>query len=88
MLMDRTRLLVQLSELNISLTDLLGQYRSVLAFPGEPLGVTDRAVHLIRLKANTKPVYIPAYRLLHSQRTIVVNMVNNILEESVIQELP
>ncbi len=40
----------------------------------------------MRLKPDTKPVYIPAYRLPHSQRTIVDNMVNDMLEQSVIQE--
>ncbi len=73
-------------ELQSSLTDLLGQYRGVLAFPGEPLGVTDRAVHHVRLKPDTKPVYIPPYRLPHSQRTIVDKMVNDMLEQDVIKE--
>ncbi len=43
-------------KLKPSLTDLLGQHSSVLAFPGEPLGVTGRAVHHKRLKPDTKPV--------------------------------
>ncbi len=69
-----------------SLTDLLRQYLRALTFPGEPLGVTDRAVHHIRLKPVTKPAFIPAYRLLHSQRTVADNMVNDMLEQGVTQE--
>ncbi len=71
-------------EVKSSLTDLLGQYRSVLAFPREPLGVTDGEVHHIRL--DTKPICIPAYHLPRSQRNVVDNMVNNKLEQGVIQE--
>ncbi len=33
-----------------------------------------------------KPVHIPAYRLRHSQRAVVDNMVNDMLEQGVIQE--
>ncbi len=72
-------------ELKSSLTDLLGQYRHMLSFPGEPLGINERAVYRIRLKTDTKPVYIPAYRLPHSQRIIVDNMINDMLEQGVIQ---
>ncbi len=49
-----------------SLLTLLHKYREVIALPGESLGATDKAEHHIRLKPGTKPVYIPAYRLLHS----------------------
>ncbi len=68
------------------LVDILGQYHRVLAFPREPLGVTDGAVHHIKLKPDTNPVYILVYRLCYSQRTIVDNMVNDMLEQGVIQE--
>ncbi len=34
----------------------------------------------------TKPVYIPAYRLSHRQRTIADNMMKDMLEQEVIQE--
>ncbi len=37
---------VDYPELKSSLTDLLGHYRSVLAFPGKFLGVADRAVYI------------------------------------------
>ncbi len=51
-----------------------------------PQRVTDRAVHHIRLKLDTKSVYIPAYRLPQGQKTIVDNIVNDMLEQVVIQE--
>ncbi len=69
-----------------ALLDLLGKYRNALAFPGEPLGVANKAKHQIRLKPNTKPVYIPAYRLPHSQRAIVDGMIHDMLDKGVIQE--
>ncbi len=74
-------------DLKSSLMDLLGQYHSVLAFLGEPLVVTDRAVHHIRLKADRKPLYIPAYHVPHSKKKKTVDkMVCNTLEQGVIQE--
>ena len=69
-----------------ALLDLLGKYRDVLALLGEPLGVTDRAVHHVRLKSNTKPVYIPAYLLPHSQRKVVDNIIKEMMEQGVVQE--
>lgn len=77
---------VDYPEMRPALLDLLGKYRNVLAFPGEPLGVTAKAKHHIRLKPNTKPVYIPAYRLPHSQRAIVDDMIHDMLDKGVIQE--
>ncbi|RUM27774.1 MAG: hypothetical protein DSY32_05100, partial [Aquifex sp.] len=76
---------VDYPEMKHSLLELLGQYRDVIALPGEPLGVTDRMVHHIRLKPDTKPVYIPAYRLPHSQKAVVENMVKDMLDQGVIQ---
>ncbi len=77
---------VDYPELKSSLTEPPRQHRKILAFPGEPVGVTDSALHYIRLKPYTKPVYIPAYRLLHNQRIIVDNMIKDILEQGVIQD--
>ena len=51
-------------ELRDSLIELLKKYRDVFALPGEPLGVSDRTEHHIKLKAGTNPKYIPAYVLL------------------------
>ena len=68
------------------LIDLLVSHRQTLALPGEPLGVTDLVTHRIDLKPNTRPVYVPSYRLPHSQRKVAHNLVENMLTEGIIQE--
>ncbi len=68
-----------------SLIDLLGRYRDAIALHGESLGLTDRTAHHIRLKPCTHPVYVAAYRLPHSQKAIVDNMVQDMLDQGVIQ---
>ncbi len=73
-------------ELKSSLIQTLEDYRDVIALPGEPLGVTDKAEHHIRLKPNTKPVFINAYRLPYSQRETVQSAVEDMLQQGVIQE--
>ncbi len=72
-------------ELKTSLLNLLNKYRDVIALPGEPLGATDITEHHIKLKPKTHPVYIPAYRLPHSQRQIVDQQVKDRLAQGVIQ---
>ncbi len=69
-------------ELKGPLLKLLHQYRDVIALPGESLGTTE---HKIRVKPDTKPVYIPAYRLPHSQRQVVDEQVRDMLDQGVIQ---
>ncbi len=66
-----------------SLLALLHKYREVIALPG----ATDKAEHHIKLKPETKPVYIPAYRLPHSLRQIVDKQIKDMLKQSVIQPL-
>ena len=51
----------------------------------EPLGAIDRAEHHIKLKPATNPVYIPAYRLPHSQRQVVEQQIKEMLEQGVIE---
>ncbi len=53
-------------ELKPPLTDLLAQYRKILVIADETLGVADKAVHHIRLKPYTEPVYKPTFRLPYS----------------------
>ena len=59
--------IVDYPEMGHTLFDFLEQYCDVLTLPGEPLGVTDSAVHH-KLKSNIKPIYIPAYHLPHRDR--------------------
>ncbi len=68
-----------------TLLSLLNKYSDVIALPGEPLGATDKTEHHIKLKPTTHPVYIPAYRLPHSQRQIVDQQVKDMLAQEVIQ---
>ncbi len=76
---------VDYPELKGPLLKLLHQYRDVIALPGEPFGATGMTEHKIRVKSDTKPVYIPAYRLPHSQRQIVDEQVTDLLDQGVIQ---
>lgn len=55
--------------------------------PGKPLGTTTTlAERAIKLKPGTSPIYIPAYRLLHSQRRIVDNQIAEMKEQGVITD--
>ncbi len=72
-------------ELKGPLVKFLHQYRDVIALSGESLGTTDTTEHKIRVKPNTKPVYIPAYRIPHSQRQVVDEHVKDMLDQGVIQ---
>ncbi len=69
-----------------TLINLLQRHRPVVALPGEPLGSTTLTEHTIRVKPGTKPVYIPAYRLPHSQRNEVQKQVQEMLAQKVITE--
>ena len=83
--LDSLVTVVDYPELKQPLMALLGRYRRVLALPGESLGATDKTEHHIRLKQGIQPVYIPAYRLPHSQRLIVDDQIKDMLEQGVIQ---
>ena len=72
-------------ELKSSLLQLMTRYRDVIALPGEPLGATEQTMHHIKVNPGTSPVYIPAYRLPHSQRQIVDDQVEDMLKQGVIQ---
>ena len=67
------------------LLQILENHRSAVALPGEQLGATDRTKHTIKLKDGTSPVYIPAYRLPHSQREIVNQQIQDMLKQGVIE---
>lgn len=57
----------------------------MVALPGESLGSTPNAQHYIKLKPNTQPVYILAYRLPHSQREVVDKQIKEMLDQGIIQ---
>ncbi len=72
-------------EMKHSFLELLEGFRDVIALPGESLGVTDRTAHHIRLKPGTQPVYVAACRLPHSQKAIVDEVIQDMLDQGVIQ---
>ncbi len=68
------------------LLDLLVEHKPDVAFPNEPLGVTDHIAHHIRLKPDTCPAFVHSYRLPHSQHAVVQNLGDGMLKDSIIQE--
>ncbi len=65
---------------------VLKQYRGALDLPGESLEVTQSAEHHINLKPNSNPLYIHAYKLPHSKRAVVQQLISEKLEQGVIKE--
>ncbi len=61
-------------------------HRRATALPGEPFGVTHCAEHNIKLKPGSNPVYINAYKLPHSQRQLVKELIKDMLDQGIIQE--
>ncbi len=61
-------------------------HRGAIALPGEPLGVKHCAEHHIKLKPGSNPVYINAYRLPHSQRQLMEELIKDMLDQGVVQE--
>ncbi len=62
------------------LLDLLVKHKPAAAMPNEPLGVTDRITHHIRLKPDTRPSFVPSFHFSHSQRVVVQNLVHGMLK--------
>ena len=69
-----------------TLLDLISSYRRVLALPGEHLGITNKAFHQINLQPGSQPICVPSYRLPHSQRIQVEEMVPDVLDQKLIEE--
>ncbi len=77
--------IVDYPEIRHSFLELLEKFCDVIALPGESLMVTDRMAHHIRLKPDTQPVHVAAYRLPHSQKAVVDEMIHDMLDQGVIQ---
>ncbi len=73
------------TEMKPTLLQVLETQWEAIALPGEPLGVTHYAEHHLKLKPGSNPVYINAYKLLHSQGELL-QMIKDMLEQGVIQE--
>lgn len=53
---------------------------------GELLGITECAEHYIMLKQGSNPAYVNACKLTHSQREIVQQLTDDMLQQGVIQK--
>ncbi len=74
------------NEIKPTLLQVLEMHRGAIALPGEPLRVTHCAEDHIKLKLGSKPVYINAYKLPHSWRQLVEELIKDMLGQGVIQE--
>lgn len=68
-----------------ALKNLLNEFRDTIALPGEPLGRTDMIDHHITLLPGVTPIYVPAYRLPHSQRQLAEELVQEMLRLGVVE---
>ena len=64
--------------------DLFMTHKQAIALPGEPLGVTDRVKHHTDLMPGTRPIYVPSYRLPHSQHKVADELVTGLLDDGII----
>ena len=69
-----------------NLIDLLQKYSDVVALKGDSLGKTHVIKHHIAIPKDTPPMFIPAYRLPHSQREKIEIAVRDMLAEGIIEE--
>ena len=68
------------------LVKLLLKYDDIIALKGDTLGVTDKIKHHISVPRDTPPIYIPAYRVAHSQKQNIEKEVEKMLEQGIIKE--
>ena len=67
------------------LTNLLSSYKDVVALEGDRLGKTDIIKHVIDVPKDSKPIYIPAYRVAYSYKDIIDKEVEKMREEDIIE---
>ena len=72
-------------ECDSRLLQLLFRHDSAVALPGQPLGCTHLMEHKIELLPDTRPVYIPAYRLPRSQRDVAERKVQEMISEGIVE---
>ncbi len=72
-------------ELRARFLETLSRHRDTIALSGEALGATSLMEHNIKLKPGIRPVYIPAYRLPHSQRQVVSEQIEEMLKQGILQ---
>ena len=72
-------------DLEQDLISMLVKHKEAVALPGDALGKTSVLKHQIRLQPGTNPIYIPAYRIPHSQQQIVDKLIDEMLSQDVIE---
>ena len=85
---DKVRPLLNPTEYPTSdnrLLQLLFDNSAAVALPGEALGCTHLLEHRIDLLPDARPVYIPAYRLPHSQREIAQRKIQEMIDDGVVE---
>ena len=76
---------VDFPERKQDLLSLLTSYRQCVSLPDEPLGHTDVIKHSIHLLPDSKPTYVPAYRIPVSRRTRVEDAVRDMLAQDIVE---
>ena len=78
---------VDFPENNPDLMRVLNKYRKAVALTGEKLGRTDVIEHRINLIDNSKPAFVPNFRLPVSRRNIVESLIKDMEDQGIIKEL-
>ena len=76
---------VDFPEKKQDLLALLNSFRQCVSLPGEPLGHTSIIQHSIHLIPDSKPTYVPAYRVPVSRRTKVDDAVRDMLDQGIVE---
>ncbi|MEL6462700.1 MAG: RNase H-like domain-containing protein, partial [Cyanobacteria bacterium J06621_15] len=67
------------------LIGLLNKFDNIIALEGDKLGITDKIEHHISVPMNAKPIFIPQYRIPHSQIEEIENEVQKMLDEGIVE---
>ena len=78
--------IVDFPEHREKLVNLLRKYDDIIAVKGDKLGVTNKIFHHIAIPENTKPIYIPSYRVPHSQKEIIEEGVKALEQDGIVEQ--
>ena len=68
------------------LINILMKYENVIALKGDNLGKTNVITHHINVPKNISPIYVPCYRLAHSQKEKASESIKEMLKQGIITE--
>ena len=66
--------------------DILKKYDNIIALKDDKLGITSIIEHHISVPKDMKPIYIPMYKVAHSQKEKIENEVEKLLQNDIIEE--